>query len=264
MHSNKLAALESSDRQPNESNPTRPYRHCFCTRTIFTSKQNSRNYKTHRTYISNEDKSRAAIIIANDNIDAVLIKQLSDRDNVVLEPRYRSINIFAANMYLAITEEIDKKPVKVDDILQYSKWSGILIAMDSNSRSTVWHDNQTNARGKTLEEYLISRDLNIMNEESELTTFQSRRGSSNVDLTIVNNRLLKNFTDWEISEDDSCSDHNIIKFKIGHDNNHETQHNHKGPKYFINKQNYDRFDENLIELLAMKFRMENSEDIASL
>jgi hypothetical protein len=61
-------------------------------------------------------------------------------------------------------------------MLQYSKGSGILIAMDSNSRSTVWHDYQTNARGKTLEEYLISGDLNIMKEESELITFHSRKG----------------------------------------------------------------------------------------
>ena len=103
-----------------------------------------------------------------------------------------------------------------------------------------------------------------MNEESELTTFQSRRGSSNIDLTIVNNRLLKNFNDWEISEDDSCSDHNIIKFKTGHETNHEIQHNHNGPRYIINEQNYDRFDKNLKELVAMKFQAENSEDLASL
>jgi hypothetical protein len=48
-----------------------------------------------------------------------------------------------------------------------------------------------NARGKTLEEYLISRDLHIINQESERTTFQSRTGRSNINLTIVNNRLIK-------------------------------------------------------------------------
>jgi len=105
-------------------------------------------------------------------------------------------------------------------MLQYNKGSVIVNAMDSNSRSTVRHDYQTNARGKRLEEYFISRDLNIMKEESELITFQSRRGSSNIDLTIVNNRLLQNFTDWEIREENSCSDHNITKFRIGHDNKH--------------------------------------------
>jgi len=47
-----------------------------------------------------------------------------------------------------------------------------------------------------------------MNEESELTTFQSRRGRNNVDMTIVNKHLLKALKNWEISEEKSCSDYN--------------------------------------------------------
>jgi hypothetical protein len=55
-----------------------------------------------------------------------------------------------------------------------------------------------------------------------------------------------------------------MKFKIGHETNHEIQHNHIGPRYIINEQNYDRFDKNLKEFVAMKFQMENSEGLASL
>jgi hypothetical protein len=33
-----------------------------------------------------------------------------------------------------------------------------------------------------MEEYNVSKNLNFMNEESELTTFQNRRGNSNIDL----------------------------------------------------------------------------------
>ena len=53
-----------------------------------------------------------------------------------------------------------------------------------------------------------------MNEESEQTTFKNRRGSSNIDLTIVNNQLLNVLKNWEISAEESCSDHNIIKFDL--------------------------------------------------
>jgi len=109
--------------------------------------------RTHRTYISTEDRSRAAIIITNENIDAVLINQLCGTDNVVLELKYKSVRIFAARMYLDINEQIDTKTAKVDKIIQLSKGSGILIAMDSNARSKVWHDNQTNSRGKTWKKF---------------------------------------------------------------------------------------------------------------
>ena len=166
-------------------------------------------------------------------------------------------------MYLDISKEFDETTAKVDEILKYN-CSCIFIAMDSNSRSTGWYDNKTNARGKTLEEYLISRNLHIMNEESERTTFQSRRGRSNIDLTIVINRLLKKLNDWEISENESCSDHNIIIFKIGYGTNYETQHNYNGIRHITNEQAYDRFDKNLKELIAMKFRMNNSEELPRL
>jgi endonuclease/exonuclease/phosphatase family metal-dependent hydrolase len=192
--------------------------------------------RTHRIYTPNEEKYRTAIIIANDNINPVFIKQLSDRDTAVTEIRYKSIRTLAASMHLDINEDIDKKTAKIDKILRFSKGIGILIAMDRNCKSTKWHDNCTNPRVKTLDEYLTSRNLHIMNKESEQTTFQSRRGRSNIDLTIVNNQLLKKFNDWKISEDESCSDHNIIKVKIVHENNHAPQHNHTGTRYIIKEQ----------------------------
>jgi len=41
--------------------------------------------------------------------------------------------------------------------------------MDSNLRSRTWHDILSNGRGKKLEEFLISKQLFIMNEDSEMT-----------------------------------------------------------------------------------------------
>jgi hypothetical protein len=93
-----------------------------------------------------------------------------------------------------------------------------------------------------------------MNEESERTTFQNKRGSSNIDLTIVNNQLLKALQEWEISEEESCSDHNIIKFSIGHDTNHDTEYSYNGHRYVVTDENLKKFDNNLGRMVAMKFR----------
>jgi hypothetical protein len=64
-------------------------------------------------------------------------------DNAILELSYKNTRILAESMYLDLNEEIDNKTAKIDEILQYSNGSDILIAMDSNSRSTIWHENQT-------------------------------------------------------------------------------------------------------------------------
>ena len=115
-----------------------------------------------------------------------------------------------------------------------------------------------------MEEYIISKSLYTMNEESEWTTFYTRRGSSNIDLTTVNDQLLKALKNWEICEEDSCSDHSIIKFHIGQCSTHGRQHYNYGIRYVVNEQNLDRFDKNLIESVATKFQKDNVKDLPSL
>lgn len=113
----------------------------------------------YSNYTSLEDNNRAAIVITNQNIDAVLISQLSDPDTVPLELDYNNTRFFTASMYFDITTDIDKELDKIDQILEFTKGNGLVIAVDSNSRSVAWHDTQTNKRGKTLEEYIISKSM---------------------------------------------------------------------------------------------------------
>ena len=48
---------------------------------------------------------------------------------------------------------------------------------------------------------------------------QSTRRKSNIDLTITKNQMLTDVKNWDISEEESASDHNIIKFSINLDKN---------------------------------------------
>jgi hypothetical protein len=216
--------------------------------------------RTRRTYITKEDRSRATIIIANADIDVIIIKQLCDRDTIVAEVSYKSMRILVTSMYFDITENIKSKIAKIEEILKIGTGKDLIIAVDSNSRSQAWHDKQTNARGRILEEYLSSRDLNIMNEESELTTFQSTRGRSNIDITITNNPLLKKLTDWQISTEDSLSDHNIIQFNIGQNNNGK-QYNYTGMRYITTEETFSKFDDKMQENIAKEFEMKSREDL---
>ena len=67
---------------------------------------------------------------------------------------------------------------------------------------------------KKLEEYLAGTELHIINEENERSTFHNSRGISNIDPTIVNNNLLTDVHEWEISAEESLSDNNYLKYKI--------------------------------------------------
>jgi len=133
------------------------------------------------------------------------------------------------------------------------------VGVNSNSRSTVWHDKITNIRGKKLEEFVASHHLHVINEENKRTTFQSTRGKSNIDLTITNNQMLTNVKNWHISEEESASDHNIIKFSINLDQNTTHGKHLSEPRYRINEHQLTKFSEKLKSNFTKTFQMEGKE-----
>jgi len=151
--------------------------------------------------------------------------------------------------------------LNVDAILQHAKRVGAIIAMDSNTRSTSWHDTTSN-RGKHLEEYIISKQLHIMNEPSANATFESQTGKSNIDLTLVRSNILRRISDWKISDEESNSDHSIINYDIrtamSHNNTKPT-----GQKFTVNAKNMEKYQGNIhrtVEKMIREQSNKNSED----
>jgi hypothetical protein len=169
--------------------------------------------KNFKIFANGEGRKRAAIIIIN-NIDAVAIQQASDEDATLIELAYKGLKFFGASLYFAIDRDIDTDTAKVEEIMQTTRGNGLILSIDTNSRSRLWNDIYMNKRGKTLEEFIIINDLLVMNEKTDVLTFESTRGRSWIDLTICNNILARNIRRWTCGEEESCSDHKIILFDI--------------------------------------------------
>jgi hypothetical protein len=116
-----------------------------------------------------ERKKRAAIIINNKNIDTLLITQISDEDLTVMETNAGNARFVIASIYFDIERPIEVDLNKTHAIITYAKDTGIISAIDSNARSTTWHDSLANKRGKVMEEFIISMHLHIGKEESQYT-----------------------------------------------------------------------------------------------
>jgi hypothetical protein len=65
----------------------------------------------------------------------------------------------------------------------------------------VRHNNESTR--EVLEDFLTTSNLYIVNDRSE-PTFETTRGSSYVELTIVNNQLLRRVSDWTCVIQESC------------------------------------------------------------
>lgn len=59
-----------------------------------------------------------------------------------------------------------------------------------------------------------SRDLLIINEASDIPTFETNRGHSWIDLTLSNNIVAQKTRGWTCGKEDSCADYKIIFFEI--------------------------------------------------
>jgi len=136
--------------------------------------------KSLRTYASSDGRKRSTLFVNNKEIDVVLITQLSNEDCIVAEISYRNKKFYGVSLYFDILEDIEINIRQTEQILNYSKGQGLLIAADCNARSKTWYDTIMNQRGKVLEDFLTIHNLNIMNVRSE-PTFETTRGSSYVD-----------------------------------------------------------------------------------
>ena len=74
--------------------------------------------------------------------------------------------------------------------------------------------------------------------------------SSNIDLTIINNKLLKEIQVWKISEEESCSDNKIIQYCIGQYNVQKTGNNFHGIKYVTRGEDLNKFQASVTQEIA--------------
>jgi hypothetical protein len=214
--------------------------------------------KGYRTYTHGEGKSRAAIIISDNTTDALFITQFSDNDTVLLEIHKGSVPFYAASVYMDYNESIETNLRTLEQILDFTEGAKLILATDSNARSTTWHDNITNNRGKILEEFVASNQLHIINEDSPRRTFQSSRGSLNIDLTPVNNVMLADNTDWEIADEESASDHSILKFITNFEGDKMNKVNTPELWYIITERKQTDFYENLFHMISTNFQIEDT------
>jgi hypothetical protein len=133
-------------------------------------------------------------------------------------------------------------------VLTHANGTGTIFAIYTNARSTTWHDELTNKKGKKLEEFLVGNHLHIANEESCNTTFQTVRGASNIDLRILNNTAIKYLLDWTIYDQESCSDH-IIQYTLGDEAFQATESNNSGKRYNVTQENIGKLQAKVIQTL---------------
>ena len=112
-----------------------------------------------------------------------------------------------------------------------------------------------------MEDFLTIYNLYIVNHNTE-PTFETTRGSSYVDLTIVNSQLLRHVTDWMCGTQESCSDHKLLTFYLVMVRQDRPVDNtdYVGLRYIIKNEDYGRFEAILASNMMTTFNCENNNE----
>ena len=82
--------------------------------------------KTHKIFIHGVSRPRAAVVVTNNKIDILRIKQLSDSETLVLEVTMDNVKIVLASMYLDINQHIGDNFLKIDAVIQHARGECII------------------------------------------------------------------------------------------------------------------------------------------
>jgi len=165
--------------------------------------------------VSGTEGPGAAIIIASNRLKCIKVEQHTSKyvatAKVSLDGREES-SVVVVSAYF----KYDRPTTDFTEIIRCiaQQQRTLLICADCNGHSLRWHNRDTNARGRIVEEMIDDLDLCILNIPSPTPTYErAQMGSSNIDLTLATANLNGKIRNWAVS-DDTDSDHNTLSFEL--------------------------------------------------
>jgi len=90
----------------------------------------------------------------------------------------------------------------------------LLIGADCNGHSLRWYNEDTNRRGKIVEEMIDDQELYILNVPQNLKTYKRHgMGESNIDITLASMSIHNLVKDWSVT-DRIDSDHRLLEMTL--------------------------------------------------
>lgn len=181
----------------------------------------------------------AAIVVFNRNLTIMRLGHLCDSHVVCIQVDNGAYSFYIVNAYFQFSHDINRYIRKLKNILSVLRGKRVVLALDANAKSALWHFGIGDERGLILEEFIAEESLVVVNEESENYTYSSTRGQSNIDVTLTTENLTNMLRDWKVTDKWTSSDHNTITFSIV--NTHFSRERINVNRWCTNKADWNKF-----------------------
>jgi len=164
--------------------------------------------------ILTDDHPEAAIIIVNNRIKAIKLGQFTTRHVAVsrIGVGHRKDDVVIVSAYFRYYKPTTIFTEQLTNISLACK--RLLIGADCNGHSLRWHNEDTNRRGKIVEEMIDDQELYILNVPQNLKTYKRHgMGESNIDITLASMSIHNLVKDWSVT-DRIDSDHRLLEMTL--------------------------------------------------
>lgn len=176
--------------------------------------------KSHNTVYSLTHGRRArTCIIAEKSLNLTLLPSFCDGDTTVVSimTYEEGINkeILVCSGYLPYDSCGYVMNPKIVELIEYAKLQNIpvILGLDANAHHILWGSKDINDRGASLIEFISTTNLEILNRGNTPTFFNKNR-SEVIDITLASSEISNNILNWEVSKEETLSDHRLITYKL--------------------------------------------------
>lgn len=161
-------------------------------------------------YLENMDSLPRAAIMVNKRYK-YRVKFVS-RDVVSILVEVYGRNLEVISVYCPPFKDLEGKIGIMQGLLQLESNIPNIFMGDFNAKSVMWGPRSSDHRGNLLEDFLNEYDLVVINEPTSRPTYCSVLGESWIDLAFFKNIDIGEIHNWEILDEISASDHNLMAF----------------------------------------------------
>ena len=181
---------------------------------ILKNKVTGLNTKNYNIFVANTTGKLRSCILSKKSLNSFLISRFSDEDHTAISLESNKGLIRLCSAYMG-----HDKSGPPQDILRNlvedsnSKKVELIIGCDANSHNITWGSSDTNDRGKSLFDYIMTCNLMICNVGND-PTFITKNRREVLDVTFATKGIVYQLHAWRVLGKHSFSDHRYIEFKL--------------------------------------------------
>lgn len=200
-------------------------------------------------------KRSAAVIIDDPDAICLPVESLTTEAGVCVRVTGKHGTVYLTSIYCHAQADLTRILSYMDTILLLASSTPVILSLDANAVSPLWFSKrheffrgQLNyRRGEQLDEWILGSRANVLNQVSEVYTFDNGRGQSDIDVTIVNEAASTWAAyDWSVDEWD-LSDHNMITVVTSPSPANAVESYAPVPSWKLANANWRLFDSELVE-----------------